>query len=115
MFEQIVRADKGDVIIGISFPRYSKRTIKAMEFAKNKGCTVIAITDSKKSPVAINSDYSLIASDMASFVDPLVAPLSVINALIVSIGYKKKMKSIKYSSIWKKYGMSIRCMRNMMK
>jgi DNA-binding MurR/RpiR family transcriptional regulator len=91
MFEQIVRADKGDVIIGISFPRYSKRTIKAMEFAKNKGCTVIAITDSKKSPVAINSDYSLIAkSDMASFVDSLVAPLSVINALIVSIGYKKE-------------------------
>lgn len=91
MFEQIVRASEGDVVIGISFPRYSKRTIKAMQFAQDRKSTVIAITDSKKSPAAVNADYSLIAkSDMASFVDSLVAPLSVINALIVAIGNKKK-------------------------
>ena len=108
MFEQIIRASKGDVVIGISFPRYSKRTIKAMEFAKNKGCTVIAITDSKKSPVALNSHYSLIAkSDMASFVDSLVAPLSVINALIVAIGNKKEneiYQTFEYlEKIWDEY------------
>lgn len=108
MFEQIVRATSGDVVIGVSFPRYSKRTIKAMEFAKSKGCTVIAITDSKKSPVALNADYSLIAkSDMASFVDSLVAPLSVINALIVAIGNKKEHEVYqifeRLEKIWDEY------------
>lgn len=91
MFEQIVRADTGDVVIGISFPRYSKRTTKAMEFVKSQGSTVIAITDSLESPLAMVADHSLIArSDMASFVDSLVAPLSVINALIVAVGMRRK-------------------------
>ncbi len=108
MFEQIVRATEGDVVIGISFPRYSKRTIKAMQFAKNTGATVIAITDSKKSPIASFAHYSLIArSDMASFVDSLVAPLSLINALIVAIGMKKhdEMYEIfnKLETIWDEY------------
>ena len=108
MFEQIVRAQEGDVVIGISFPRYSKRTIKAMQFVKSQGATVIAITDSNESPLAMNADHSIIArSDMASFVDSLVAPLSVINALIVAIGMKKKddlYKTFeKLEKIWDEY------------
>lgn len=91
MFEQIVRVNKDDVVIGISFPRYSARTIKALEFVKKQGASVIAITDSTESPLAEKADHSLIArSDMASFVDSLVAPLSVINALIVAVGMRRK-------------------------
>lgn len=108
MFEQIVNAKSGDVVIGISFPRYSKRTSKAMEFARKQGATVIAITDNKTSPLAKCSNYSLFArSDMASFVDSLVAPLSMINALIVAIGLKRKDKIhntfVKLEKIWDEY------------
>ena len=108
MFEQIIRVSKQDVIIGISFPRYSKRTIKAMEYAKKQGAKVISITDSYESPIAETSDYSLIArSDMALFVDSLVAPLSVINALIVAIGMKRKQNMYnifeKLEEIWDEY------------
>ncbi|MGI6669287.1 MAG: MurR/RpiR family transcriptional regulator [Acetivibrionales bacterium] len=108
MFEQILRASAGDVVIGISFPRYSKRTVKALKFAKSQGATVIAITDSKESPLTSDADHCIIArSDMASFVDSLVAPLSVINALIVAIGMRKK-ESIyntfeKLETIWDEY------------
>ncbi len=108
MFEQIVNAGEGDVVLGISFPRYSKRTYKAMEFAGDQGATVIAITDNETSPLAKCSDYCLYArSDMASFVDSLVAPLSMINALIVAIGLKRK-KQIhtnleKLEKIWDEY------------
>lgn len=91
MFEQIVRVSEDDVVIGISFPRYSKRTIKALEFVKSQGASVVAITDSNDSPLAQKADHLLIArSDMASFVDSLVAPLSVINALIVAVGMRRK-------------------------
>lgn len=91
MFEQIVRAAEGDVVIGISFPRYSKRTINALKYVKSRGATAIAITDSYESPLAESADLSIIArSDMASFVDSLVAPLSVINAIIVAIGMRRK-------------------------
>ena len=91
MFEQIMRLEKGDVIVGLSFPRYSTRSAKAMEFASSMGAKAIAITDSPASPIAAKADYFLQArSDMASFVDSLVAPLSMINALIVAIGLKKR-------------------------
>jgi len=91
MFEQIYRLKEEDVVIGISFPRYSKRTLKAMEFAKTRNASVITITDSLLSPMIQFADCSLIArSDMASFVDSLVAPLSLINALIVALCIKKK-------------------------
>jgi DNA-binding MurR/RpiR family transcriptional regulator len=91
MFEQVLRVDKGDLVIGISFPRYSKRTVKAMQYAHDRGADVVAITDSPLSPIAQISSYVLYAkSDMASFVDSLVAPLSLINALIVAIGFRKK-------------------------
>lgn len=108
MFEQIFRIGKDDVFIGISFPRYSKRTIKAMAFAKENGATVISITDSVTSPLAENADHLLLArSDMASFVDSLVAPLSLVNALIVAVGMKKSSEiSNTYSrleQIWDEY------------
>lgn len=91
MFEQIVNVSEGDIVIGISFPRYSKRTIKALQYVKSRGATVVAITDSIESPLAAYADHALFArSDMTSFVDSLVAPLSVINALLVAIGMRKK-------------------------
>lgn len=108
MFEQIIGVTESDVVIGISFPRYSKRTIKAMQFVKDQGANVIAITDSYESPLSMNAHYSLIArSDMASFVDSLVAPLSVINALIVAVGMRKKQHVYevfeKLEKIWDEY------------
>ena len=90
IFEQLLRVGPEDVVIGISFPRYSRRTEKAMRFAKDRGANVIALTDSEASPLAEAATEPLLAkSDMASFVDSLVAPLSLINALIVAIGRKK--------------------------
>ena len=90
VFEQMLRIAPGDVVIGISFPRYSRRTVKAMQFAHDRGATAIALTDSDASPLVPYSTHRLLAkSDMASFVDSLVAPLSLINALIVAIGRKK--------------------------
>ena len=91
LFEQMVRISQDDVIIGISFPRYSMRTLKAMEFANNRNAKVITLTDSIHSPMNLYSSCNLIAkSDMASIVDSLVAPLSVINALIVALCMKKQ-------------------------
>ena len=90
VFEQVMRIGPDDVLIGLSFPRYSKRTVKAMQYAKKQGATVIAITDSDVSPLANIADVSLFAkSDMASFVDSLVAPLSLVNALIVAVSRVK--------------------------
>ena len=91
MFEQIMRIKEGDVMIAISFPRYSKRIINAVEYAREKNANVIALTDSKLSPIAQYANELLIAqSDMASFVDSLVAPLSIINAMIVAVSRKKQ-------------------------
>ncbi len=91
LFEQMVRISERDVIIGISFPRYSMRTLKAMEFANNRNAKVITLTDSVHSPMNLYSSCNLIArSDMVSIVDSLVAPLSVINALIVALCMRKQ-------------------------
>ena len=91
VYEQIIRIKEGDVFIGISYPRYSSRTVKAMKFAKSTGAKVIGITDGMSSPFVSVSDILLFAkSDMVSFLDSLVAPLSLINALIVSVGTKSK-------------------------
>ncbi len=108
MFEQIIKAQPGDVVIGISYPRYSKRTIKAIQFAKDQGVNTIAITDSADSPVAqVANQYLLARSDMASFVDSLVAPLSLINALIVAVGMRRKNDVYntfeKLEKIWDEY------------
>lgn len=90
IFEQLLRIGPGDVFLGITFSRYSRRTLKAATFAGQSGATVIAITDSMSAPIASVADHVLVAkSDMASFVDSLVAPLSLINALIVAIGLEK--------------------------
>ena len=93
LFEQMVRIGNEDVIIGISFPRYSMRTLKAIEFANNRNAKVITLTDSVHSPMNLYSSCNLIAkSDMASIVDSLVAPLSVINSLIVALCMKKQSR-----------------------
>ena len=85
IFEQLIRINEEDVIVGISFPRYSMRTLKALEFASNRKAKVITLTDSVHSPMNLYSSCNLIArSDVASIVDSLVAPLSVINALVVA-------------------------------
>ncbi|HBM74341.1 MAG TPA: N-acetylmannosamine kinase [Clostridiaceae bacterium] len=107
IFEQIFRLDKDDLIIGISFPRYSSRTVEALRYAKSNGATVVALTDSLLSPLASEADYTLLAqSNMASFVDSLVAPMSVINALIVGVGMREKISISKYfeklENIWDK-------------
>lgn len=88
-FEQMIRISSKDCFIGISFPRYSMRTLKAMEFANDRGAKVIAITDSVNSPMNLYSSCNLLArSDMVSVVDSLVAPLSLINALVVALCLK---------------------------
>lgn len=85
-FEQMIRINDKDCFIGISFPRYSMRTLKAMEFASDRNAKVIAVTDSANSPICLYSSCNLLArSDMVSIVDSLVAPLSVINALVVAL------------------------------
>ena len=89
LFEQMIRVSDEDVVIGISFPRYSMRTLKAMEFANDRNAKVITITDSVHSPMNLYSSCNLLArSDMVSIVDSLVAPLSVINALVVALCVK---------------------------
>jgi DNA-binding MurR/RpiR family transcriptional regulator len=108
IFEQMVRINEDDVIIGISFPRYSMRTLKALEFANNRNAKVVTITDSVHSPMNLYSSCNLIAdSDMASIVDSLVAPLSVINALIVALCMRKQKEVAKtlttLEEIWDEY------------
>lgn len=108
LFEQIFRIGEQDVMIGISFPRYSKRTVKSMMYAKDQGATTIAITDSEASPLAGLADYTLTArSDMISFVDSLVAPLSLANAIIMAVGRKKGGELTrtfsKLEQIWDEY------------
>ena len=103
-----MRIGEGDVMIAISFPRYSKRIIKAVEFAKKSGADVVALTDRETSPIAREASQLLTAnSDMASFVDSLVAPLSIINAIIVSVGRKKReeltVRLKKLEKIWDEY------------
>jgi len=85
-FEQMMNIGEGDVLIAVSFPRYSKSIIRGVGYAKKAGADVIALTDSEGSPIAEQADQLLVAqSDMASFADSLVAPMSVINALIVAV------------------------------
>ena len=90
-FEHIFRIEEGDLLIGISFPRYSNKTVKSIEYAHSRGAKTIAITDGKQSPLVKDATISLIASsDMLSFIDSLVAPLSLINALLAAISMKRK-------------------------
>lgn len=109
IFESLLRVGDGDVVVGISFPRYSSRTVQAMHFARDRGAATIAITDSEASPLAPISTYSLMArSEMASFVDSLVAPLSLVNAFLVAISQRKNDELARtfqnLEDIWDEYG-----------
>lgn len=107
-FEQIFRVGEGDTVIAISFPRYSSRTVKAVSYASASGADVIAITDSMDSPIIPFATHSLIArSDMSYFADSLVAPLSIINAIIMALAIKNEQAVRdtfdKLENIWDKY------------
>lgn len=109
IFEQMIRVNERDAVIGISFPRYSRKAVKALQFASKRGAKVISITDSPLSPLAEPANYLLLArSDMASVVDAIVAPLSLINALIVTTALKKKEEVTgiyhQLENIWDEYG-----------
>ena len=108
VFEEISKLKENDVLVGISFPRYSTRTLEAMRFAKRCGAQVVAITDGPMSPLADMADATLTArTDMASFVDSLAAPLSLINALLVALGLHRKDALKEHfrqlESIWETY------------
>lgn len=108
MFEKIVGVGPEDVLVAFSFPRYSSSTTKGAQYCRSTGATVIGITDSRMSPLGVNSDHVLIAkSDMVSLVDSLVAPLSIINALIVAIAAKREKELSKtfadLERIWDEY------------
>ena len=109
VFEGLLRVGEEDVVIGVSFPRYSSRTVRAMSFARDRGAVTVAITDSEASPLAVISKYVLMArSDMASFVDSLVAPLSLVNALLVAVSQRKNDDLARtfrtLEDIWDEYG-----------
>ena len=108
IFEQILNIGKEDVLIAISFPRYSKRTVRAVQYAHHAGADVVSLTDSKQSPIAAVCDQLLIAhSDMASFVDSLVAPLSIINAMVAAVSMYRHDEVTKrlrrLEEIWDEY------------
>ena len=108
IFEQILNIGPEDVLIAISFPRYSKRTVRAVEFAHRAGAGVVSISDSTTSPLAPFSDQLLTArSDMASFVDSLVAPLSIINAMVAAVSMRRHNEVAarlrRLESIWDEY------------
>lgn len=108
MFEQVFRIGEGDVCIAISFPRYSKQAVNTLRFISDRKATIISITDSDKSPIAPFSDHLLVAkSNMASVVDSLAAPLSLINALIASVTLSRKNDAYRnfneLENVWDKY------------
>ena len=108
VFEQIARISDEDVLIGISFPRYTSHTVKAMKFARSRGATLIAITDGPLSPLHAEANLCLMAkSDMASFVDSVAAPISLINALIVALSQRRRTQVTDYfdkmENIWSEY------------
>ena len=107
-FEQMLRIGPNDVLIAISFPRYSQRTLKAVHYAKKQGACIIGITDSTSAPLAAMANHVLLArSEMASFVDSLVAPMSLLNAIIVAVGLRKKHETSNtyamLERIWSEY------------
>jgi DNA-binding MurR/RpiR family transcriptional regulator len=108
IFEQLFRIGPDDVIIAISFPRYSQTTLNVVKFARDRGASIVAITDTELSPLYPMADVSLLAPcEMISFVDSMVAPMSIINALLVSLGNRLggiASTFMELESIWKDYG-----------
>ncbi len=108
IFEQFMDIKEGDLVIGISFPRYTRKTLEGLEFAKKQGASTLAITDSVVSPLAQLADITLfVESDMGSFIESLTAPLSVINALVTAVGRKQKEKTLDIlehlEEVWEEY------------
>ncbi|MGO1651943.1 MurR/RpiR family transcriptional regulator [Senegalia sp. (in: firmicutes)] len=108
IFEQLLKVSEDDVVIGISYPRYSKKTLDALKYVKEQGSTIVGISDGNLSPVSKMSDYNLeVKSNMISFVDSLVAPLSIINALIIGVGIRNHDDVSTYLSqlenLWREY------------
>ena len=108
VFEQLLPIDRGDVLFAISFPRYSTKLVKAVRYAHDRGAKVISLTDTPTSPIAADADYLLTAeSDMAAFADSLVAPLSIINAIIAEIsrreGERIKERFERMERLWDEY------------
>ena len=108
MFEQLLRVGPGDVVIGFSLPRYSSRTVKVMQYAHDTGATCIAVTDKPDAPAGKVADHVLVAkSDMVSVVDSLVAPMSVVNALVVSLAQEQQTQMAKtyedLETLWDEY------------
>ncbi len=108
LFERLININEKDLLIGITFPRYTLQTVEIMEYAQKKGAKTAAITDSVMSPLAQLADVSLFAnSNLNSFIDSFTAPLSVINALVTAVGVKKRRETLEYLSeleeVWKKY------------
>lgn len=109
MFERIVRVAPQDAVVGISFPRYSTATCKAMQYCASAGAQIIALTDSETAPIAQSADYLLTAKcDMVSLVDSLVAPMSLINALIVAVAARRRQEATEtfkhLETVWDRYG-----------
>ena len=109
ILQQMVHVGEGDAVIAISFPRYSKKAVKTMKYASSQKATTVAITDSPLSPLAQYASHVLLArSDMVSFVDSLVAPLSLVNALLVAVSRKKNDDLTRtfqmLEKIWAEYG-----------
>ena len=109
IFDQMLHIGPGDVLVGISFPRYSKIAVNAVHFARDRGADVIAVTDSKMSPLYKMASASLlVSSDMISFVDSMAAPVSLLNALILAVGQQKSAETSETFSelerVWSRYG-----------
>ena len=108
IFDQMLRIGPGDVLLAIGFPRYSKLTMSAVHFARDRGAEVIAITDSKMSPLYTLSVASLLVHcEMISFVDSMAAPVSLLNALIVAVGKQKSAETAEtfaeMERVWSRY------------
>jgi len=108
LFEKLININEKDLLIGISFPRYTLQTVEIMEYAQKKGAKTVAITDSVMSPLAQLADVSLFAnSNLNSFIDSFTAPLSIINALVTAVGVKKRGETLEYlaelEEVWEKY------------
>lgn len=108
IYEDIIKAKRGDLVIGISFPRYSSKTYEIMKYLKDKGLNIVGITDNERSPITrLSNNYLIAKSNIISFVDTLVAPLSLMNAIIIGVGLsnKDKIKEVfnELEHLWEQY------------